>query len=835
MESVISPFHLFGSDTWYTSPEALLQTEEAHRLASADLPEGWRRQPDGIWVHLSCDGARLPQQGWKIHVSCTPHAYTRTVDTVWDVCRRLGLHWKFIGHPRLHQWCNGKGAERSFSGKAIAVYPADEQALRTALDDLAERLEGAKGPYILSDLRWKDTTAYVRYGAFTEMWCDDERGRSVPALLRPDGRLEPDVRGPVFTPPTWLAVPEWLAEGTAFAKRTGRTEPKRPTLNGYTVKRALHFSNAGGVYLAEDPRGRTAVLKEARPFAGIDATGRDAVERLRHEHDVLRALAGRPWAPEVYDTFAAWEHHYLAIEFIEGDSLQRIASRELPLIQPGATPRRLRDYYRRMQPLFERLEQIITELHDLGYAFGDLHTQNVIISPDRTGVRLIDFESVTRLGSDGQEAGLLTPGFAARIPMKDEAADWYAFASCQLAALAPYNFLAHLNEAALQEGVAILAERYGLPPDNVALIRSRLGIDTADPRAANTANDRERLVEGILAAADPEDDRRLYPADPGSLERSGAIGLAHGASGVLLALSCAGAAVPPDHRAWLERAAATAPENASTGLYDGLAGAAFALHRLEAPSYLDLVDRIEAAPAPDRLDLHSGRAGIAFLHLEIGDHQRAVDLAESLHKDLDRGAVLHAPGILHGYCGIAMLFASLARRTGDDIWTGRHLAMIDKATADAEIGDDGLLLRSGRKLLPYLGQGSAGLALALLSGDAWLTERHRGLLTESLRAMDVEFTVEAGLFRGRLGIAYVFAQAGRFLPEFAEKARLVRSRIHPYIGRTASMRADALIGRESHRFSLDLATGSAGAVFVDGAIAAPETCQLPGMELAARP
>ena len=49
----------------------------------------------------------------------------------------------------------------------------------------------------------------------------------------------------------------------------------------YAIDRVLHFSNGGGVYLARDTRtGEAVVLKEARPHAGVDARGHDAVRPL---------------------------------------------------------------------------------------------------------------------------------------------------------------------------------------------------------------------------------------------------------------------------------------------------------------------------------------------------------------------------------------------------------------------------------------------------------------------------------------------------------------------------------------------------------------------------
>ncbi len=68
----------------------------------------------------------------------------------------------------------------------------------------------------------------------------------------------------------------------------------------------LHFSNGGGVYLGQDKRtDKQVVLKEARPHAGLDATGRDAVAGCRTSATSCERLAGLDVVPELLDYFTA--------------------------------------------------------------------------------------------------------------------------------------------------------------------------------------------------------------------------------------------------------------------------------------------------------------------------------------------------------------------------------------------------------------------------------------------------------------------------------------------------------------------------------------------------
>jgi hypothetical protein len=96
----------------------------------------------------------------------------------------------------------------------------------------------------------------------------DIKGEKVFVLVSPDGEVVPDVRTPYFSVPSWAADPFPI-------EKSGRHEL---TLNGgrYLVKKALGFSNSGGVYLADDREtGREVVIKEARPHTLMDDRGND--------------------------------------------------------------------------------------------------------------------------------------------------------------------------------------------------------------------------------------------------------------------------------------------------------------------------------------------------------------------------------------------------------------------------------------------------------------------------------------------------------------------------------------------------------------------------------
>ncbi|MFI1127101.1 hypothetical protein ACH4VS_39105 [Streptomyces hygroscopicus] len=142
---------------------------------------------------------------------------------------------------------------------------------------------------------------------------------------------------------------------------------------------------------------------------------------------------------------------------------------------------------------------------------------------------------------------------------------------------------------------------------------------------------------------------------------------------------------------------------------------------------------------------------------------------------------------------------------------------------------DGMLqMHSSNRLLPYLAEGSGGVALAALA----LPEAQAanidapGVLLGALRAGAVQVVIQGGLFNGRSGLAYLLSHAVVRLPDWREELdthlRALALHLAPFED-TQVLHGDQLV-----RLSTDLATGSAGAIIALKAAQTPGSCLLPG-------
>lgn len=826
---------------WYEPLDRRDDADSRLSLVAGELPAGWRRDTEGVWVSLAPEGPLdLPEQGWKVHVSATPGTAEETVEAVWGVCRRLGLPWKFLRSRFMVTALGSKYANRSSSGKVVTVYPRTPEQLRTVLSELDAVLGGRPGPYVLSDLRWNNGPVSVRYGAFALMWCELPDGTRVPAVRDPEGTLVPDLRRAAFTVPQWVDLPDFLAERIAASGTDGG-----PTLGRYRVVRALHFSNGGGVYLAEDERGHQVVLKEARPHAGLDGQGADAVARLRAEYAVLRRIGHLPFVPSAYEYFTAWEHHYLAMEYIPGETFNAWLGRENPLVRFHPDQRTRAGFARLATDRLEQLEECVETLHAAGVAFGDLHHRNIVLRPEGA-VALVDFEGAGPVDA-AHRPTLGAPGFMHPSIASARDADLFALGCCQLATFVPLTVLMARTPAVVRELVDIATAAFPtLPAGLLKRMNGRLALapelrphlprpgaprpqpaPTGDFRALAAAQTAD-LLRGIRQSATPARADRLHPGDIAGHRPGGAVGLAHGASGVLLAQQAAGDELDAGQLDWLLRAVRQAPGDTPVGLYDGLAGAAWLLHRLRHPQALAVVDRVLAGPLPASPGLYGGLTGIAQLLLDVGAKDEALDLATLVAERIGEPGALDRPGLMHGWSGPSVLFSRCAQVAGDTAWAEAAERALRHDLRHGRMVDGMLQMHSSHRLLPYLAEGTAGAALAAMAlPAAQAAAVGAGRVVEAAaRAAAVRFVVQGGLFNGRAGLAYFLSHASVRQPQWRteteEQLRLLSLHLAPHRG------ARVLHGDQLIRLSLDLATGSAGALLALEAARNPGACLLPG-------
>ncbi|MDT0571210.1 class III lanthionine synthetase LanKC [Streptomyces sp. DSM 3412] len=834
---------------FYDAPSSHGGAHGRFRQARGPLPASWTRERVGDWLACRPDGVRLPPQGWKIHVSACLDNAQSILDDVWDHCVPRGVAFKFLPDLETLFLANAKYAHRGSSGKFVTVYPRDEAECERLLTELDRVLGGRPGPYILSDLRWRDGPLHVRYGAFADRYCVSADGVVEQAVADPSGRLVPDVRGPTFRVPEWVDLPGFLEPHLAASRST--TVADLP----YRIDKALHFSNGGGLYAGVDRRTEErVVLKEARPYAGLTPDGADAVTRLEREREALERLRGLRCVPALRDHFELGGHRFLVEDFIEGKPLHQLIVERSPLAALDPDPAAFPEYTAWALDVLGRVRDAVTAVHERDIVIGDVHTFNVMVRPDDTVV-LIDFEGASDVAHAHHQV-LAAPGFHAPSTATGFDIDRYALACLEICLFLPLTGLIELDRGKAgrlaREAARLFPVPDGLFDEAVRTITGGEGTTVGTRTARTSVNDdeprfepdhagwlraRESITSAILASATPDRDDRLFPGDIEQFAApGGGLGMAHGAAGVLYALDVTGAGRHPDHEDWLIRHALHPPPGTRLGLYDGLHGVAFVLdhlgHREEAVKVLDMClgERWENLA----LDLKGGLSGIGLALLHFADatgdaaHRAAAQrVAETVADRLGpadgvpetSGGAHPRAGLMYGSSGPALLFLRLHEHDGDPAHLDLAATALRQDLRRCVVREEGSMeVNEGFRTMPYLADGSVGIGmvlddcLALRADEEFATAAHA--IREASRA---SFYIEPGLFDG---VAGMILHRARAHPPGTAAARdpVVAAHIRR-LARHACLLDGRLAfpGEQLMRLSMDLATGGAGVALALGA------------------
>lgn len=662
----------------------------------------WSITDDGLWCKVTPDTYAIPDQGWKLHVSATMLSAPVVLSRVSRVLAGAGCAFKFPARLDDYWKFLEPHCSRAQAGKFITVYPRDDAESVRLAALLDEVTRGLPGPVILSDRPYRaGGIVHYRYGAFRGHRTLGNDGFYEIRLRAPEGHLVLDAREPRFSPPPFAVCP---FEVPAAGRRPGAAAVM---LNGrFVVREAVRHANRGGVYLAEDTRtGREVVVKEGRPHACADLSGRDARDRVATERSRLEDLAATGAVPAVVDFFEQGGHAFLVEERMPGITLQRWSDGNAgPLGETG-----FGNGAAEVLPVLGRLVGLLKAVHGRGHVFGDLSPNNVMLLPGGE-LRLIDLEHAAVPGDTvmvGGTPGYLAPELVEHVgeprPAPDGGADLYS-----LGAMAYFLAVgAHLD-----------------PPDP--------DLDPPTPHLGSPGPDLESPGSGRGATG---------------LDRVAAVATANPTLALLRPLAEGLLAAEPERRWPLERcerflaeltprpgAAGLTPEPAAGGSGTGRSGGEARLsHRIDRLIDGGIAHLVEAAdpgdgglaawsdasggPEADPCSVHAGAAGVlGVLTLAMPAPEAAGAVAALSRRLRLRLAEEDAwrPGLHFGRSGA--------------VW-----ALYDAATA---LGDAGLARYAVRaaSLLPtdhpspdvthgLAGCGMAVLRVALRSGDPALRER----------------------------------------------------------------------------------------------------------------
>lgn len=812
----------------------------------------------GLWLVCSSHDP-MPRYGWKIHVSATLQEAQSVLNVVSQLAFESDCSFKYLFNEKSFRTLHFKNGSRLQSGKFIALYPRSESCAELLMKSLKDFLNEYEGLDVLTDKSFRGShNVFYRWGAFVASGRINDQGE--PEDLIPDGRGNwiPDKRLPYFSVPNGIKDPFDQAE----EKIASTASPPKLKIDRFEVESVIRFTNAGGRYKALDKlTNMPVVLKEARPHTGFVGF-ESAIPRLEYEAKVLKNIGHKApgVAPLFIKDFSLKGHYFIALSYIDGTLLSDWIAQNNPFYSVAyKNPKTVNDYFENVDLILRKIRDDILQLHAIGVAFGDLSLSNIIIDGNGNP-KLIDFESCLPVDSENPSIG--TPDFCfiqqdAQLTARER--DWFSFHCIAVAVILRLNTLAEISDHVLIELERELHSITYSPLPNwwyrsSDYIRRETNLKSQfkvhnfkHPELANEKHLRvfsEEIYCGIKSNIYLENDF-IFPASRQSLNGANH-SLACGDGGILQVLHKDKGIIDEEILDRFDKVVRRKIDNnlIPLGHEFGLAGIAdiasnLGLTELADRAILELVERWDSIESPT---LASGLCGIA---LTLNRHSysdlskdvmvKAIDLCKSY--DWTKNGLLYGKsGIIAAICN--KNFSPLLEQSGVSEQVEELISQELDQTVLHPIGKS-ISLRgeiNGKRLLPYLRDGTAGLVLALvLASDCQNLDYDISDEKLKLLAADIAspLMLEASLMDGLAGLSVILEYIKYKRPNLNSEIPDARwSALSKYFLPCGD--GIGLLNPRTYKFDFSLHQGSAGVLNALRWLGGDSKLFLSGLELSPR-
>ena len=810
----------------------------------------WEEQEDINWKYCINKKFSMPKQGWKIHITSDLNNAQKTLDYITPYLIANDISFKFVPNIERLLFKNSKNGDRSSSGKFITIYPLNEKQflqLLPKLDFLLKDIE--RGPYILNDKRWKNSNVFFRYGGFLPMFVK-HKGINVPAIEKPNGELIPDSRKPYYEVPSFIDEPKIIKNMTNEMDKFLEQEDTSK-FDEYDVISALHFSNGGGVYKVKK-NNEFFVMKEGRSKTGLDRLNLDGFERIKIESETLKKLKSKDYIVKYHDYFEIWENNYLIEEYIEGINLKEYISQNFPF----SNKENKVAYKNKMITIIKQLYRCLEDLHKDNIALGDLQPNNIIITSNNI-IKLIDLESSTSPLTK-YNPGLMTPGYITKKASTFSQADWFALLRIARFIFLPIESLTELSIDIEKRQDYWIEKTFGYEAlDIINEIKEKvlptldklqndlpLTISKTTMSKKNISSITKDLINSIESNFDFNSQNLINGDIRQYTDICGSLNIFNGAFGAIMAIDRSKGSVSSDLKKWISKSLEenkllknTKLSKLPIGLFNGVSGIATVLYdigyKLESVKLLKAIAE-NLNIKNENITLSKGIAGLGLNYLcfytitkDNTFLKKALEIYDYLknyfenNKEILINDEFDMPyGLMNGWSGISLFILYMSEFL-DNPNEGYNLSIemleyeiennvnVNEELDIAQIEEYSL---GHKRLIPYLGEGGAGVALVLIEFmkvcPNLISKKYTNLLHKMVNICTLYSTYASGVFRGASGMI-ILANANESIHKNESILEYTISSLNNYMLYNNQL---GLVspGEYGYRLSMDIQTGTSG-------------------------
>ncbi|MGZ9762512.1 class III lanthionine synthetase LanKC N-terminal domain-containing protein [Mycoplasma sp. 394] len=239
---------------------------------------------DETFAYYKYRKAKLPDKGWKIHISTDIKSYNDILQRVVTFCKIHNISFKYIQNYKVLYQSLFEKQLNNLTGKFITIYPTSAKEAKEIIINLYPILKEFKAPLTYSDKQYKKSIIHYRYGSISKK--DENEYKKIVKMYKP-----------------------------ADIKDLFYSKPISKIINGYNLMGLITFDSFSNIWLATKDN-QKYVIKESKKYF---LNGENL--KAREHESIIASISEIPNFPVYIEKFWNSQSIFYVYKYCEGKQL----------------------------------------------------------------------------------------------------------------------------------------------------------------------------------------------------------------------------------------------------------------------------------------------------------------------------------------------------------------------------------------------------------------------------------------------------------------------------------------------------------------------------------
>ncbi|MGZ9763182.1 class III lanthionine synthetase LanKC N-terminal domain-containing protein [Mycoplasma sp. 5912] len=244
----------------------------------------WDIYNDETFAYYKYLKAKLPDKGWKIHISTNIKSYNDILQRVVAFCKIHNISFKYIQNYKVLYQSLFEKQLNNLTGKFITIYPTSAKEAKEIIINLYPILKEFKAPLTYSDKQYKKSIIHYRYGSISKK--DENEYKKIVKMYKP-----------------------------ADIKDLFYSKPNSKIINGYNLIGLITFDSFSNIWLATKDK-QKYVIKESKKYF---LNGENL--KAREKESIIASISEIPNFPIYVEKFWNSQSIFYVYKYCDGKQL----------------------------------------------------------------------------------------------------------------------------------------------------------------------------------------------------------------------------------------------------------------------------------------------------------------------------------------------------------------------------------------------------------------------------------------------------------------------------------------------------------------------------------